>query len=86
MLINAAECEGRSLEGRAVFTGVLVTKPEARIVRKAVDDTVCERVSKIAGKMPVSKAGPAASRKAESTKDKGKTKARVRTTIPETVA
>jgi hypothetical protein len=86
MLINAAECEGRDLEGRAVFTGVLITTPESRVVRKAVNDTVCERMSKIAGKMPASKPAPAASGKAESPKDKGKTKARARTRTPETVA
>jgi hypothetical protein len=83
MLINAAECEGRDLEGRPLFTGVLITKPEGRIVRKAVDDPVWEKVSKIAGMMPVSKPAPAASRKAKSSSDKASTKARARTASPE---
>jgi hypothetical protein len=53
LLINASECEGRSLEGRAIFTGVAVSRSEARFTLQRVDDSVADTASKIAASMPV---------------------------------
>jgi hypothetical protein len=66
VFINAAECKGRSLEGRSQFVGVLMTRQEARFARKAVDDAAFNAASRIAGRMPKKKRGA-------STSTKGKT-------------
>lgn len=65
VLINAAECEGRSLEGRAQFVGVLMSRKEERFTRKVVDDAVFDAASKIAARMPM-KTAPKVGTKAKS--------------------
>jgi len=55
VFINAAECEGRDLEGRAQFVGVLMSRKEARFARKVVDNAVYDAASKIAARMPAKK-------------------------------
>jgi hypothetical protein len=53
LLINTAECEGRSLEGRPMFTGALVSPDEAQITRSYAGDAIAGAASKIAANMPV---------------------------------
>lgn len=52
LLINISECEGRSLEGRAIFTGVTVSRSESRFVVQRVDDGMADAASTIAGRIP----------------------------------
>jgi hypothetical protein len=56
LLINVAECDGRSLEGRVLFTGVVMSKGEAARARKVVSDAVFDASSQIAARMPPRKA------------------------------
>jgi hypothetical protein len=72
VFISAAECEGRDLEGRPRFEGVLMTQRESRLARTVIDDAMFGAASKIAAWMP-KKGAAAASPKAKTpAKPKGR--------------
>jgi hypothetical protein len=72
VFISAAECEGRDLEGRPRFMGVLMTRRESRLARTVIDDAMLGAASKIAARMP-KKGAAAASPKAKTpAKPKGR--------------
>jgi len=53
LLININECEGRNLEGRERFVGVVATAEEALNVQRAAEDAFCDAASKLAAKLPL---------------------------------
>ena len=53
LVINVTECEGRSLEGREMFTGAVLNEKEARAALGRITNGIADAAAWIAGEMPV---------------------------------